>query len=233
MANSKDMQDEKMTRLKEMILANPNWGRRTLAKKLREEYKTAYRITTVAKIKEQTLFLAKIPIDKPSGRKPLSKIREIKLEGGKTMLPEERLKDMEAIRRSKVEYGFIEAFHMLRQQGFLQEEIQIIFSASGVIEMFNSAAFTGILKDRRKWIFQQQKKGKDKSYLIGKIKEWLADGKHSPFDFLRDSYGKLMERTKDLIDFQRAVKGRTLSRVEIDIRKGKKARKKTQRLYGR
>jgi len=233
MANSKDMQDEKMTRLKEMILANPNWGRRTLAKKLREEYKTAYRITTVAKVKEETLFLAKIPIVKPPGRKPLSKIRAIQLEGGVPMLPEERLKAMEAIRRSKVEYGFIEAFHMLRQQGFLQEEIQKLFYASGVIEMFNSPAFTVMLKDRRKWIFQQQKKGKSKSNIMGQIKEWLDEGKQSSFDFLRDSYGKLMERTKDLIDFQRAVKGRTLSRVEIDIRKGKKARKKTQRLYGR
>lgn len=203
--NNKEL---KLTRLTQLIRENPSWGRRRLAKALCKEYPHAFRMTTIARIKDETLLTYKIPTKKPLGKRPYAKIRKTEIKGV-PLLPERFMKE-EVVAR-EITIGFESAYHMMRSNGFLDFEIKEFFTASGVIDVFNSKTFKAMLRGRRSWVRDLLRKGWPKARIIKEIEDYYKPADRSVFDFLRANY---LSKKKDFIRYRKAQQRRAASKTK-------------------
>lgn len=205
MVKKKVTRQARLDRLKEFILINPTYGRKKLAKELKKEYGVSFRLTTIAKVKEEVLLGEKIPYKKPTGKKSIT-----------GLLYEEIMSPQQAIL-----VGFDEAYHKFVSAGFLKMEIRNIFSAGNVPELFSTKPFEAMLRERRAWVRDRIKAGLTKGQIIDSIKGFYSKRDitggpvNSPFDFLRGVYLPPLR-----VDFKTY---RELSR--------RRALKKTRKLY--
>ena len=178
-------------------------------------------MTTIARIKDETLLTYKIPTKKPLGKRPYAKIRKTEIKGV-PLLPERFMKE-EVVAR-EITIGFESAYHMMRSNGFLDFEIKEFFTASGVIDVFNSKTFKAMLKDRRSWVRDLLRKGWPKARIIKKIEDYYKPADYSVFDFLRENYpGRYyaLSKKKDSIKYRKAQHRRAASKTKKRYKKAR------------
>jgi len=162
---------------KQLIIANPTWGKDKINKAVRARYKVGLRRVDVARLKEVTL------IGRPkaqTGWKPIKKIVEQKII---TPVVAERVREFKV-----AVIGFDVAYHLMRSAGFLDGEIRETFGAPNVPALFGTDAFKTMLKDRRAWFMGMLRQGISKAQVVGEIKAHYLKPKRDVFDFLRAGY---------------------------------------------
>lgn len=175
----KTSRQARLDRLNEIILANPSYGRKKLAKELKREYGVAFRLTTIAAAREAALLGKKIPHKRPTGIKSVESIL------AEALITPERA----------IVIGFDEAYHRCRSAGFINDEIRTIFSAGNVPELFSSKPFNAMLRRRRRWVRDKLREGKTRREILAHLKKHCgkkaiiaAKPEISPFEFLRREY---------------------------------------------
>lgn len=205
---------------KSYIIANPSKGKDKINAAIKTEFGVGLRRIDVARLKEKTLL----------GRTK----RSTGIKSQERLIKEQIItpsRIAEEQQRRIITIGFDAAQHMLRSAGFLQFEINTIFSAQGVTQAFNSKPFKAMLKYRREFLQRKRKLGWTKAQIITNIKQHYqvkdARGKPltDPFDFLRHAY--IPQPKKD-----KAVIKAALDR-DYEINKQKRAAGKVAGLYDR
>ena len=196
----------RLARLNEIILAHPTYGRKKLAKELKKEYGIAFRLTTIAAAREATLLGEKIPHKRPTGIKSVESIL------AEALITPERA----------IIIGFDSAFHKLISAGFIKTEIQTIFSAGNVPELFGTKPFERMLSERRQWVRDRLRAGWTKREIIAEVKSWYrkrdTDTK-GEFAFLRATYPEIVAKKADI--------------TKCRVAAGKKAKQQIKPLYKR
>lgn len=205
---------------KSYIIANPSKGKDAINKAIRAEFGVGLRRIDVARLKERTLL----------GRAK----RSTGIKSQERLIKEQIItpsRIAEEQQRRIITIGFDAAQHMLRSAGFLQFEINTIFSAQGVTQAFNSKPFKAMLKSRREFLRNKRKLGWTKEQIIANIKlhyqvkDVRGKPRTDPFDFLRREYIPQPKKAKSVIKV-------ALNR-EYEVNKQKRAAGKVAGLYGR
>jgi len=174
---STQAKSERTAYAKQLIIANPTWGKDKINKAVRVRYNVGLRRVDVARLKEVTL------IGRPkaqTGRKPIEKIVKQRII---TPIISERVREFKV-----AIIGFDAAYHLMRSAGFLDNEIKETFGAPNVPALFGTDVFKTMLKDRRAWFMSMLRQGISKAHIIGEIKAHYLKPKRDVFDFLRAGY---------------------------------------------